>query len=443
MSSKSIRFRITAIAAIALAVVLLIAAAVLVVLQRSSLVSNLDQTLTRRADDIESLVSTRDTPRVFAGGREEGFVQLIGEDGAAIASTPNLEGEPPLLIEHEPGRDTFQVLMVPQVDDDVFRVLSRTVGDGVLHVATTFDVVSESTTALVGSLAVTIPIVVLILGGLVWWLVGRTLRPVEDIRAEVASIGSAHLDRRVSHPGTEDEIELLAETMNEMLDRLETSVERQQRFVADASHELRSPLTRLRTALELDIQSAHDTAERDHLRSLLAEVLEMQRMIEDLLYLARVDAEEPSFRMMEIDLDDLVLDEIRRLHSETALVVDSSRVSGAHVRGDRAQLSRAVKNVLDNAARHAEALVTIGLSEVDGHALLTIADDGPGIPHSATDRIFERFGRLDQARTKATGGTGLGLAIARDIVMRHDGSLVLANPGQAGATFEMRIPTAS
>lgn len=443
MSSKSIRFRITAVASIALAVVLLVAGAVLVVLQRSSLVSSLDQTLTRRANDIESLIATRDTPRVFAGGREEGFVQLVGEDGAAIASTPNLEGDPALLIEHEPGRDTFQVLPVPRVDDDVFRVLSRNVGDGVLHVGTTFDVVSESTTALIGSLAVTIPIVVLILGGLVWWLVGRTLRPVEDIRAEVASIGSTDLDRRVPRPGTEDEIERLAETMNEMLDRLGSSVERQQRFVADASHELRSPLTRLRTALELDFQSTPDTAEGERLRSLLAEVLDMQRMVEDLLYLARADAGEPSLRMVDLDLDDLVLAAVQRLQSETSLIVDSSHVSGAHVRGDQAQLSRAVKNVLDNAARHAEALVTIGLCEVDGDAVLTVADDGPGIPHSATERIFERFGRLDQSRTKATGGTGLGLAIARDIVLRHEGSLVLANPGESGATFEMRIPTTS
>ncbi len=314
------------------------------------------------------------------------------------------------------------------------------VAGGVLHVGTTYDVVTESTTALVGSLAITIPVVVAILGVLVWWLVGRTLRPVEDIRSEVAAISATDLRRRVPSPGTNDEIDHLTYTMNEMLERLEGSLERQQRFVADASHELRGPLTRLRAELELGLSSASDQAASDQLGSLLDEVLGMQEMVEDLLFLAQSDAGKTDQTRAAIDLDDLVLREGRRIAGNGLVEVNLSAVSGAHLVGNRSQLSRAVKNLLDNAERHAAGTVGVALKERDGFACLTVEDDGPGIPLSGVEQIFERFGRLDLARAAGTGGSGLGLAIARDIAVRHGGSLVVVNPGEAGARFEMTLP---
>ena len=442
MSPRSIRFRITLVAVVAVAALLAIAGAVLVVLQRDTLTASIDQTLTQRADDIASLLEEGGSPDEFAPGPDEGFAELVDANGAVVAATPNLADQPPLDIVN--NRDNLiQNLEVPIVDDDLFRVLSRPVAGGVLHVGTTYDVVAESTTALVGSLALTIPVVVAILGVLVWGLVGRTLQPVEDIRSEVAAIGATDLRRRVPSPGTADEIDRLANTMNEMLERLEGSLGRQQRFVADASHEFRGPLTRLRAELELGLSSVNDQATTDQLGSLLDEVLGMQEMVEDLLFLAQSDAGKSDQTRAAIDLDDLVLLEGRRIAGNGLVEVNLSAVSGAHLVGNRSQLSRAVKNLLDNAERHAVATVCIGLEERDGFAFLTVEDDGPGVPLSGVEQIFERFDRLDEARATSTGGSGLGLAIARDIAMRHGGSLVVTNPGEAGARFEMTLPLGS
>jgi signal transduction histidine kinase len=427
------------IAAAVVAVLLAAAGAVLILLQRDALTRSVDQTLAQRADDILSLRDEGGSPDEFATGPDEGFVQLVAADGAVVAATPNLAGDPPLDI-GVGAVEAIRSLDVSAVDDDVFRVLSRPVDGGVLHVGTTYDVVTESTTALFGSLAVTIPVVVAVLAALIWWLVGRTLRPVEDIRSEVAAIGATDLRRRVPRPGTEDEIDRLATTMNEMLERLQSSAERQQRFVADASHELRGPLTRLRAELELGLSSATSQMESDQLRSLLHEVVDMQEMVEDLLFLAQSDEGKADRSRAAFDLDDLVLREGKRIVGNGRVEVDMSAVSGAYLLGNRSQVGRAIKNLLDNAERHASARVVVGLEERDAFAQLTVEDDGPGIALSGVEQVFERFGRLDQARGAGTGGSGLGLAIARDIAVRHGGSLVVVNPGEAGARFEMTLP---
>ena len=442
MRPRSIRFRITAVATVLVAAVLAISGVVLVMLQRSALIRSTDQALSQRADNIVALLKQGDPPAQFVAGSEERFVQLVDADGLVVAATPNLEREPALNVAFAPIGDTVRDIADIQVedDDDDFRVLSRPLDGGVLHVGTTVEVVTDSTGALTGSLALTIPAVVVILGLLVWWLVGRTLQPVEDIRSEVATIRSTDLDRRVPRPGTEDEIDRLAMTMNEMLERLESSVDRQQRFVADASHELRSPLTRLRAELDLDVSASENEGETERLGSLLSEVVGMQDMVEDLLYLAQTDARDTPSVAAPLDLDDLVLREGRRIATNGRVQVSLSNVSGAHVLGDRSQLGRAVKNLLDNAERHAAGRVTVGLRELDSHAVLSVSDDGPGIPAAGAEQIFERFGRLDEARGSETGGTGLGLAIAAEIVERHGGTLVLANPGQPGAVFELSLP---
>ena len=313
MRPRSIRFRITAVATVLVAAVLAISGVVLVMLQRSALIRSTDQALSQRADNIVALLKQGDPPAQFVAGSEERLVQLVDADGLVVAATPNLEREPALNVAFAPIGDTVRDIADIQVedDDDDFRVLSRPLDGGVLHVGTTVEVVTDSTGALTGSLALTIPAVVVILGLLVWWLVGRTLQLVEDIRSEVATIRSTDLDRRVPRPGTEDEIDRLAMTMNEMLERLESSVDRQQRFVADASHELRSPLTRLRAELELDVSASENEGETERLGSLLSEVVGMQDMVEDLLYLAQTDARDTPPVAAPLDLDDLVLREGR------------------------------------------------------------------------------------------------------------------------------------
>lgn len=444
MRSNSIRFQITVLATAVVALVLATAAATLVFAQRALLTDSLDEALTQRADDIVALLATDPLPEEFSQGAREGFAQLVGTDGAVLVATPNLRGFPAVRIETDPQNMlTMQTVEGLEVDDDRFRVLSRQLeGIGILHVGTTYDVVSESTTALTSSLAVTIPIVIIALAYLVWWLVGRTLRPVEDMRTEVAEIGSTDLHRRVPGTGSGDEIDRLAGTMNEMLSRLETSIKRQQRFVADASHELRNPLTRMRTSLEVELAT---NAETDHelARETLEEVIGLQHMVEDLLYMARADAGHGQLNIKRIDLDDVLLREVRRIRSHDRVKVDLSRVSGAHVLGDAGQLSRAIRNLLANAERHASSNVSLSLTEEEGVAVLTVSDDGPGVPPEHAAFIFERFARLDGSRNTDSGGTGLGLPIAREVAELHGGSLDLINNGRPGATFEMRIPVAA
>jgi signal transduction histidine kinase len=284
--------------------------------------------------------------------------------------------------------------------------------------------------------------VVAVLTLLVWWLAGRLLAPVEALRSEVAAIGGTDLHRRVRQPPGDDEIGRLARTMNQMLGRLDDAVGRQQRFVADASHELRGPLTRIRTELEVDLANPGPVDRLgDTHRSVLAEVTGLQRLVDDLLQLARADAGVASDRREPVDLDDLVLREARRVRASGRVALDGTGVSAAQVIGDPDQLTRAIRNLVDNAERHAASRVALALAEVDGVAVLTIGNDGPGIPEDQRERIFERFGRLDDARDRGTGGAGLGLAITREIVERHGGTIT-AEPGEEGARFVVRIPAA-
>jgi signal transduction histidine kinase len=437
----TVRFRITAIAAVVVALVLVIAGVFLVLQQRTVLTAILDQGLVQRADDIEAAVREGDVPTQFASVGDEGFAQLMTDDGTVVASTPNLAGEPPLdLPVSQSGSDTIGTVAGLSVDDDVFRVLSRTFDGTRLYVATTYDVVTESTMALLGSLALALPILTVFLAGLVWWLVGRTLRPVEEIRRDVARIGGGDLARRVPTPGTGDEIDRLAATMNQMLERLEVSVGRQQQFVADASHELRIPLTRLRSQLELMLVSNDGDVDRKALASMLEETIAMQAMVEDLLFLARLDSGTEVSRS-PVDLDDLVLDQVNQLSPGGGVDVHLEEFSAVLVYGDKSQLARAVKNLLYNARRHAASGIWVSLSESNGEAILRVRDDGDGVPIDAASDIFERFTRIDEARSADDGGAGLGLAIARDIIERHTGRLVLANAGEPGAVFEIRLPT--
>lgn len=439
---RSIRFRITAVAAAAVAIALVIAGGSLVALQRDSLTASIDQTLRQRADDLVALLN-RDgpPPTSFGGTTGEAFAQLVSPDGEPLTATPNLAGAPPLDLDSTGAMRTVTGL---PVDDDAFRVFSTSVpGKGTLHVGATYDVVEESTAALVRALAVTFPALVLLAAGLVWWLVGRTLSPVERIRSEVATIGAGELHRRVPDPGTGDEVARLAGTMNAMLTRIDSALERQRRFAADASHELRSPLTRMRSTLEVDLGIRAGDPAGGPTQRLYHDVVNMQNLVDDLLHLARADAETLRMDMRPIDMDDLVLRETRRLADRGHVEVDRSGVSGAHVLADWRHLDRVVRNVLDNAERHARTRVTVSLEETGNHAVLQVADDGPGISPSDGERIFERFTRLDDARTSAGGGTGLGLAIARDIALRHGGTLELDDDESPGATFVLRLPLIS
>jgi signal transduction histidine kinase len=312
----------------------------------------------------------------------------------------------------------------------------------VVHVGAPLDDISESTGALTRSLVLAVPAVTLLLAALVWALVGRTLRPVEAIRREVDGIGAAGLDRRVPVPPADDEVGRLAHTMNAMLDRIEDGTLRQQRFVADASHELRSPLARIRAEIEVDLEHPEGADPAATSRSVLAETIGMQHLVDDLLALARSDAGAAPARRAPVDLDDIVDRQARRLRADGRVEVDGTGIGAARMLGDADQLARAVGNVIDNAVRHASSTVALSVTAAGDDAVVAVSDDGPGIPPDRRAEVFERFARLDGARARDGGGTGLGLAIARDVVVAHGGTIVVDPDHHPGARLVITLPLA-
>jgi signal transduction histidine kinase len=282
-----------------------------------------------------------------------------------------------------------------------------------------------------------LPVLLVVVGGVTWLVTRRALRPVEGIRRQMATItASEDLSRRVPVPGTRDEVDRLAVTTNETLAALESSVERQRRFVADASHELRSPIASLRTQLE--VAAAHP--ELLDLEGAVEDTVRLQDLAADLLLLARLDAgEKPG--AARVDLSALVRSETGRRGEAGRVPVEARIEDGVEVAGSRGQLARVLGNLLDNAWRHAEGSVTVVLRATGGRAVLEVADDGAGVPQAERERIFERFVRLDDARSRDDGGAGLGLAIARDVAHRHGGTLTAGRAPGGGAVFTLVLPT--
>jgi signal transduction histidine kinase len=422
MLRRTIRFRITAIAVLLSAVVLVGVSVLMMIILRRQLTDNIDEGLNQRADTIAAVV-VQGVPPLSVD--EDLLIQVVDQTGAVVGSSPNLRGAPPI-ASLQPGLRT--VTTVPG-RTETFRVLVREISSGpqprTLIVGINHDDVTDPLAILRRILYAAVPAVIVILGALTWWLTGRTLRPVEKIRLELAEITGTNLGRRVAEPSTGDEVDRLAHTMNETLDRLEDSIRRQQRFVGDASHELRGPLTRIRSELEVDLATGEPNDGSATERSVLRETIDLQHLVEDLLQLARSDDGLAEMRFEPIDLDDIVLREARRLRERGRVTVVSRDVTAAQTYGDSRQLARAIRNLFDNAERHAASTVNVHLSEVDGHVRLTVDDDGNGVPIEHRHTIFERFTRLDEARTRDGGGAGLGLAIVRDIIQRHNGTVAL------------------
>ena len=403
LRTGSVRFRVTGLATVIVAGLLILGAGALVIVQHITLTNGLDANLTQRADSLESQFDLTGLPTALPGADDDAATQLVDASGRPVVWSSNIDGAAPLAP--DPGiTTTIEQRSLPVAENDAFRVLSLRVDINgarfVLHVAAASDDVSDSVRHLLAfSLAVAVPLALGALAAVVWWLVGRALGSVEAIRAEVASIRSDELHRRVPVPEDDDEIGALARTMNDMLARVERGVARQQAFAADASHELRSPLTRMRSEIEVELATGANP-DSATLRSVLEEASEMEHLLSDLLYLARSDAGDQPTRATTLDLDDVVLEEIGRRRGSERITIDASSVSAAQVWGDPIQLARAVRNLLDNAVRHARHTVTLSLTESGAEAILVVADDGPGIPADQAERIFERFARIDEGRTR-------------------------------------------
>ena len=434
----SLRLRITALAALVVLAVLTAVGVALTVTQRAILTEGLDESLGDRADGIASQLRAGEPLGPGDLPSDDVVVQVVDRAGTVLAASTGARDAP--LWSGTPRGSVVDGFL--PYGQGPARVLAEPVDDATVYVAGTLEDVDGSTSVLLRSLAVAVPVSTAALAGLIWWLVGRVLRPVEAIRTEVDRITASRLDRRVPEPPTADEIARLAHTMNAMLDRISGSAERQRRFVADAAHELRSPLARIRAEMEVDAAHPGSADLAVTHRSVLTEAITLQRLVDDLLLLARGDAGAFDVeRAGPVDLDDVVERAAVVRRRDAGPRIDTRGVVPVQVRGDAPQLRRAVANLLDNAVRHARGTVTVTLGEVaGGQAVLTVADDGPGIPVEDRERVFGRFTRLDEARS-ADGGAGLGLAIARDAAERHGGRLTVEGGGAgSGARFVLTLP---
>lgn len=443
-----VRGRITVAATIAVAMVLALIGAAFVVLLQRDLLRGVDASARTRAQDIVAL-SSGTLPSVLPAAQDDGsVVQVLDSSGRVLAASGNIEGEsalvPPVPAPHGPQISTLSGL--PIGTGERFRVLKETVGTGTrqrtIVVALSLAPVDEAVQSARSLLFEVLPAGLLLTALVTWLGVGRALAPVERIRRRVATIGAGDLSKRVPVSAAQDEVHRLGETMNSMLDRLEGAAGRQRRFVADASHELRSPLANIQASLEVALARHDLDLWQETGQDLQSENDRILHLVEDLLLLARLDGRIP-VAQDEVDLDDVVHAEADRLRRHAAVTVHVLPLPALRVHGDGARLAQVVGNLADNAARHAASTVSLSLRRHGDLAVVQVADDGPGVPPEDRIRIFDRFTRLDEARARDGGGSGLGLAISREIVRAHGGSLtLLPEETQPGAIFEVRLPLA-
>jgi signal transduction histidine kinase len=437
------------IATAAIVVVLVIGGAVLTVAVRAVLIDDAVDASRLRARDLATLTAWQALPRPIPLFADSDLVQVVAADGQVLAASANIEGRQALKLPRQaPGTTrAFSIDRLPIGDSGAYRVVATGVdtpsGAATIYVAVSVEEIDE-TVAVVGQVALaTLPIFVLLLSAAMRTVIARTLAPVETIRREADSITGSDLDRRVFEPARQDEIGRLARTVNAMLARLQDSAERQSRFVADSAHELRSPIASLRTRLETARDSYRPVDWDDVSADLLHEIVRIQRLVEQLLLLARADAGTLQQKRVAVDLDDVVDTVVDHLAADDPVRVDCRAVEPAQVMGDPLLLEQLVRNLLDNAVSHADHEVHVALSRVDTAAVLTVDDDGPGIPGDRRQEVFGRFTRLDLARDRDHGGAGLGLAIVSDIARAHDGDVEVTDAPLGGARLRIRLPLAT
>lgn len=432
----SVRNRTTLAAVLVVGVVLSAGSAVFVRLVEDAFVGNVTSTAERDAESTADLLEASGAIRLPE--IDDALQQLYDAAGARVATSedaellalPHVDAPARALID---GRDHILVTRTATIAGAEYD----------LRVALPLDAPLAATRTVANLLLVGVPALLLLIAVVTWLIVGRALRPVDTIRREVDAIGAGELDRRVAEPRTDDEVGRLARTMNRMLERLESSARAQRRFVSDASHELRSPLASLRQHAEL-ARSYPGRIDVDELAGVvLDEGARLQDLVESLLLLTRLDENAGPVARAAVDLDDLVLADAKRMRDVGTVAIDTSGVGPARVGGDERMLARALRNLTDNAARHARSQVAVAVHARDGEVELTVDDDGSGIPADHRERVFERFVRLDEGRARDAGGSGLGLAIVAEVVRAHGGSLGVEESPLGGARFVVRLPAAS
>ena len=444
---SSVRSRATVGASLVLALALVVGAVAAANLLRRALASQAESQVINRVDEVQALINEGLISRVLAPtAREIVQVQVLDSSGGVVAVTPGLAGTrrldviaaPPLGQQTTATVDGSRIGGVPEQD---YRMVARTVqsvfGPWTIYAVTSLDSAQRAERYLRNSFLIGLPLIVALAAFVISRVVARALAPVDAMRAEVDRIEAADLSGRVHAGSTDDEIANLGLTLNRMLDRLEEASSRQQLFAAAASHELRSPLSTIRTELEVGL-AYPDRAEWTKVaEDSLIEIARLEELTRDLRILTRSRSMQTS-AAVPIELSELVGAEIA-LRRPDRDIRYQPLLSRARITADPDALVRVVRNLFDNSERHAASVVRVAVVSDQNGATLTVANDGPPIPFDDRERIFEPFMRLDEARSLDIGGSGLGLAIVRSIMSALGGSIV-AVAVEAGAEFRAWFP---
>lgn len=447
--SLGIPGRSAAVSAVVVLLGLALAGAGLDALLYRTLLTGVDDAAAARVRSLAAAVRSEpvndiDTTLLTTGERIVA-IQVIGPDGTVLLRSGSAPKTPLVPLDQFDFR-LRRAMPDDAVPGDDMRVSGQRVatpsGEYTVIVGGGSEAVEATAWAVALLLACGAPIIVGAAAGASYWLVRRSLQSVDAIRSRVAEISTSDLAERVPVPESRDEIAALAVTMNEMLSRLEAGHRAQQRFLGDASHELRSPLATIISGLE--VGEAHPELLNAELTidTLLPEAHRMRTLIEDLFLLARADERNLVRDTEEMALDDLAEVEAARARREAGCAVHTD-IRPARLTGDPAAISRMIRNLVDNAVRHANSCVAVAVGSRDATVTLTVSDDGPGIPPAERTRVFERFVRLDSDRSRSGGGAGLGLAIVAEIVAAHGGTITIGDRPGGGTTMSVALPQRS
>ena len=441
MGSWSLRARLTVVATALLGLGIAAGAALLVFTGSRSLQAAVDAGALQSAREVAALVDADRLPDpVPAGGEGTAAIQVVDARGRVRAASVGTDRLVPMLRPAELTAARSGARLVISGTrlglGGPLRIVAVPAGPAgdpqTVVVAVDFGGATSGARVLLVGLAVGAPLLLVTVGVATWLVTGRALRPVEELRRGAAALRGG--SGRLPLPPAQDEIHRLAETLNDMLARLETAGARQRAFVSDAAHELRSPLASARTQLEVAAAVDAGTPAGELATDVLLDVERLGRLVDDLLLLARLD-EAPRRPAEPVDLVALATEVVGRYAAARVAVSLDPCDSDCVVRADPGAVRRVLTNLVDNAVRHARSAVRVSV----GPGLLTVTDDGPGIPAADRERVFDRFTRLDAARGRDQGGAGLGLAIVRQLVTAHGGTVTLSDAGP-GLVATVRFP---
>ena len=412
------------------------------------LTNNLDVSLQQQVADRVALLENGGSKSLLTTVlQDEAFVWIGDADGTVTA-----QGGAIFPLENPVPADvgstaTVALLVEERKPDEIekevmeLRIASGSASTGqVVLAGAELEVIDETVSGLVRLFAIAVPIVTAIVGALAWFITGRALQPVASIQTQASAITGATLGDRVPVPDSGDEIEDLATTVNQMLDRIESHDTAIRQFSSDASHELKSPIANIRALVET--RSADDDDWPAIKNKLTSETDRLRDLVDNLLFLASHHDHDRVTNTVAVSLDELLFSEAELVSATTSLRVDLSNIEPVTVSGSPTDLSRLIRNLVDNAVRFAHQRMALSLSTTEaGNVVLVVADDGPGVPPHDRERVFDRFTRLDESRARNNGGTGLGLSIVAQIATAHGGSVSMSESEVlGGALVEVHLP---